>query len=279
MIVAGTAGNIPDTWTADSLTTYDECYECIRTLGSHEQFYRASYYWVIGAVVERIGQLGSEEPEATTSKETGFKPRHLRYCRATASAFTLAEVQKLTRARMQWSTLRELSSEILAPYRKQLCDDFLAGKLTDIEIRDQAQETRTRLLEEARTNDEQANEDKAGDDENSDRDDTVDPDVSKCLRLLKELSAALASTLTKGVEVCDAFSGELRTNIADVLIDEQGELNQKMVSELVELEKPLIRQAIAAVSVCNTCRIIRGSSEYAFDALDEVLKEARDIAD
>ena len=262
----------------DALATFEDCYEYIRTLGITEQYSRAYYNWHIGAAVHRVGELGADKPEAVTASKTGYKERHLRYCRSVAGTFTLDEVQRLVQGGgMQWATLRELASGVLVDVRPDLCAKFLNGELTDIEVRDQAKQCRHRLLEEAAMGDSSDDDDDADTYDGSESG-VDDPDIRNALKSLKALVGAAVSALSKDKTICAEFLDTLKKELVDVLV-EGTEVNPVMLSELEQVEKSFIESAVASLSACWACRIISNKMSYPFDSVETILREAKDLAE
>ena len=46
-----------------------------------------------------------------------------------------------------------------------------------------------------------------------------------------------------------------------------------------QVEKSFIESAVASLSACWSCRIIANTMSYPFDAVETILREAKDVAD
>ena len=261
-----------------NMATVDDCINAIRHLSQSSTYYAVYFNWNVGTVLERAAELGEDDPASLVAQETGLKPRHLRYCRSVARAYTLEQVQQLTVKGMCWVTMRELSSELLESRRDELNAQFLEGTLTDQEVRQAAKEIKQRLLLEA-----SGEEDPGGDEDPGNaaplEEDTVDPEYAKAVKLLNQMTESLTEVTANTVKVTDAFREKVCKDLADVLLTPEGEVSDALVEAQQQLIAPLVELACTSLSVCQSMRVMAGQFDFVYEAVDTILSNARDLAE
>ena len=245
--------------------TLEECYEYVKTNCTRLELVNSLSYWRVGSIVSHMFDTFSvKEPVQAMSRETGLTDRHVRYCRAVYDAFDGDEVQRLCDKGMEWSTIRELASEKVAPFRENLVELFLTDRATDLEIRNYALQLRggaplDSVLNADGTPVPPKVSDPGGDDT---------PERTKQFRTLRSRLLKHAKDVYDGAA---DFSAKLCSELSDVIFGPDGTEDPEIAEALQESEAEMQKVIVEAVHLVRTTHLMLAKGDYPFTALDSML--------
>ncbi len=230
--------------------------EVIKAIDLYAEKATAACWWGVGELLQHLQELGVEDPVQMVSAATRYKDRALRYARSVRLAFAYDHLSRLTGLGLTWTSVRELASDAVGPHREHLLSLFENGRITDLEIREQAIALRKQAKMLGR-----------GVSEGQD----ADGDEGELHRIASRVTSQVTKLQKDVVEATEGF----RDRLADELLADDGTLHPKAEARTVVMNTAVQALIMEAVELLARTSYLLVVEAYPFQELEDRLVKLR----